>query len=223
MCAEVVCIPKAFSEYPVALQNYLGDSAPDAIWTLGSLDLLRQKAVALFCSVKCPGNLILKTYDLARSLRDGGVAVISGFHSPMERECLDLLLRGKQGVIGCPARRLTSSRLPTKLSIPIKEGRLLIISPFGERVGRATVDTADTRNEFVAALADRVFVAHAAPGSKTEMLCRKVVEWGKPLLTFDGKENSSLIALGVTPCCDFAAVLSGSGRSLSARGNEAEA
>jgi len=200
MCPEVVCVSKTSSNYPVALHKYLGDRAPDAIWMLGSLDLLRQKAVALFCSVKCPGDLILKTYDVARGLRDAGVTVISGFHSPRERECLDLLLRGKQPVIACAARRLTSGRLPTRFAIPVKEGRLLMISPFGEKVGRATADAASIRNELVAALADRVFISHAAHGSKTEALCRKVLEWGKPLLTFEGNENTSIIALGAMPC-----------------------
>lgn len=200
MCAEVVRIMRDSAGYPVALRECLGDRAPGAIWAQGSPGLLQEKPVALLCSVKCPGNLILKTYDLARSLRDAGVTVIGGFHSPMERECLDLLLRGKQPVIVCVARRLTSSRLLTKFTIPLKEGRLLFLSRFGPKVRRATVETAVARNEVVAALADRVFVPYASGASKTEALCRKVLEWGKPLLTFDNSENSSLIALGATPC-----------------------
>jgi len=31
----------------------------------------------------------------ARRMRDEGVTVISGFHSPIEKECLRILLRGK--------------------------------------------------------------------------------------------------------------------------------
>ena len=200
MCPEVVRIPRASSEYPVGLRERLGDRAPGAIWAQGCRGLLQEKPVALLCSVKCPGNLILKTYDLARSLRDAGVTVISGFHSPMEKECLDLLLRGKQPVIVCVARRLTLSRLLTKFAISLKDGRLLLLSPFGPKVRRATAETAVARNEVVAALADRVFVPYASGASKTEALCRKVLEWGKPLLTFDSSDNNSLIALGATPC-----------------------
>lgn len=51
---------------------------------LGDLNILNQQSLALFCSVKCPGNLILQTYDLAQRLRKSGVTVIGGFHSPME-------------------------------------------------------------------------------------------------------------------------------------------
>src|SRR3990170_8887096 len=99
MTPDVVPIHKTSPEYPATLIRYLGDKAPDALWALGNLDLLRQRAMALFCSVKCPGDLILKTYNLAQGLRNEGVAVMGGFHSPMEKECFELLLRGKQPVI----------------------------------------------------------------------------------------------------------------------------
>lgn len=207
MTPEVVHIHKTSHEYPATLRRYLGDEAPDALWMLGSLDLLRQRAVALFCSVKCPGDSILKTYDLARGLRDKGVTVMGGFHSPMEKECLELLLRGKQPIIVCQAKRLSHRRLPDKVAGPVRDGRLLMISPFNERVSRATTATASIRNEVVAALADRVFVPYAAPGSKTEVLCGKVLKWQKSLLTFACKENDSLISLGATPCCNSDDVL----------------
>jgi hypothetical protein len=64
---------------------------------------------------------------------------------------------------------------------------------------RATAETAAFRNEFVAALADRVFAAHAAPGSSTETFCRRVLERGKPLLTFAAPENAALLAAGARP------------------------
>jgi len=67
---------------------------------------LRGRKLALFSSVKCPGDIILKTFDLAQHLRDQGVTVIGGFHSPMEQECLRILLRGKQPVVWCPARSI---------------------------------------------------------------------------------------------------------------------
>lgn len=211
--AESVRIPKVSPEYPATLRKYLGDDAPGALWALGDLDLLCQPAVALFCSVKCPGNLILKTYDLVRELRDTRITVISGFHSPMEKECLDLLLRGTQPVIACPARRLSTTRLPKQFRSAVSEGRLLLLSPFNERVRRATVVTAGVRNELVAALADKAFVAYATQGGKIETLCRRIHNWGKPLLTFDSKETQSLIALGALPCGSATLVAQGYART----------
>ena len=194
-----VRISQADDKYPQTLNQFLENRAPKYIFALGNLDMLRQETVALFCSIKCPGNLILKTYDLARQLRDAGTAVISGFHSPMEKECLSLLLRGEQPIIWCLAKRLTPTRLPKEYANALSKGRLLMLSPFGEKTKRADEQTARVRNEFVAALADRVFVAHAAPGGKTEKFCRKVIGWRKALLTFKDPSNIALLNLGALP------------------------
>jgi hypothetical protein len=37
-------------------------------------------------------------------LGDAGAPVIGGFHTPVERACLEILLRGKGSGILCPAR-----------------------------------------------------------------------------------------------------------------------
>jgi predicted Rossmann fold nucleotide-binding protein DprA/Smf involved in DNA uptake len=177
------------------MPNYLAE----ADWAWGNVDLLNRRALALFCSVRCPGNLILRTYDLVRDLRDRGVTVIGGFHSPMERECLTLLLRGEQPIIICPARSLEGMRLPPAWRQPLDAGRLLLLSLFPSSVHRVTTASALTRNRFVATTADRVFVAHAAPGGKTEAFCKEVLSSGKPLLTFEAEENRELLGMGAIP------------------------
>ena len=97
--------------YPSALNKHLAEDAPDIITGLGNIDILRHNSAALFCSAKCPGDLILKTYDLAQIIRQSGMTVIGGFHSPMETECLTILLRGTQPVIICPARNINGMRI----------------------------------------------------------------------------------------------------------------
>ena len=189
-------ISRGHASYPAALSSFPGPSAPAAITALGNQDILQRDKLALFCSTKCPGKLVVQAYDVAWALRDAGITVISGFHSPMERECLDLLLRGGQPIIVCPARDISSMRVPPEWKAPLAAGRLLVLSPFGERDRRVTADLAAARNEFVAAVADRVLIAYAAAGSKTEAFARRVLERGKPLLTLDGQENGNLVALG---------------------------
>ena len=85
---------------------------PAGIGTIGNRSLLAEPLTALFCSARCPGELILRTYDLARELRDAGVAIIGGFQTPMEREYLRLLLRGRQPLVICPARSIAGMRIP---------------------------------------------------------------------------------------------------------------
>jgi len=110
-----------------------------------------------------------------------------------------LLLRGTQSIIICPARSLKRMRIPAEWKALLAEGRLLHHSPFTANNRRATAGLAQKRNEFVARLADKVFVAHAAPGSKTERFCRDVLSWGKPLLTLENDDNAPLLALGAKP------------------------
>src|SRR6266542_3016581 len=147
--------------YPSALTTHLGQSAPGCVSGVGNLEILKRNTLALFCSAKCPGHLIVQTYDLAQKLRHAGVTVIGGFHSPMERQCLAILLRSPHPVIACPARGLPR-RMPPEFLKPLADGRLLVLSPFADTVRRADDETAQERNRFVAALADRILVAYAA-------------------------------------------------------------
>jgi len=193
---EIAQLAKDDVDYPSALDRYLGAQAPAALATLGQRDLLGQNALALFCSVKCPGTAILRAYDLVRALRDAGTPVIGGFQSPMERECLALLLRGSGPVIVCPARDIHGMRVPHEWRGPLAEGRLLVLAPFDEGRRRATTTRATARNLLVAALAAEVLIPYAAPGGKTEALARTVASWGKRLVTVESADNVNLTGIG---------------------------
>lgn len=151
-------LPRSDPEYPGELDRALGNHAP-VCYTLGHRNLL-----ALFCSERCPGDLIIKACVIATALRDASVSVISGFHSAVERECLRILLRGGQPVVVCPARSLERMRLPAEWRDPIRQGRLLLVSPFAVKQNRMTAALAAQRNEFVVALAHAVLIVYADPG-----------------------------------------------------------
>ncbi len=167
--------------FPSNLAQDLVEKTTKRIAALGNLAFLHTKPLALIFSVKCPGNLILQTYDVAKDLRAAEVPIIGGFHSPMERECLRILLRGNQPLIICPARSLDGMRLPNEYKKPLDQSRLLLLSPFPAKLLRPTVQTSLYRNRFVAALADCIFVPYAAPHSKTEQLCSDFLARGKRL------------------------------------------
>lgn len=141
----------------------------------------------------------MKAYDLVRALRDAGVTVIGGFQSPIEKDCLELLLRGTQPVIICPARSIQGMRLPVEWKKAVAGGRLLLLSPFEGHFRRPTAALAEKRNEFVASIADNVLFAYAHPGGKLEALARKTIASGKPVFTLDCKDNANLVALGAKP------------------------
>ena len=174
----------ADARYPTRLRERLGDAAPAQLTTLGNLDLLALPKTGLFCSARCPGHVILPAYDQAARWRDAGRCIISGFHSPVEQECLRILLRGTPPIILCPARALPR-RIPTEWRQPLADGRLLILSGFAETATRVTAELATRRNEIVAALADEVWFAHITPGGQSERLTHRLTDWRIPFSTLD--------------------------------------
>jgi len=166
----------ADTHYPAQLRARLGAATPVRLTALGDLNLLALRKTALFCSARCPGSAILATYDQAARWRDEHRCIISGFHSPVEKECLRILLRGSSPVIICPARSLPK-RTPLEWRNPLADGRLLILSAFQDATRRATTDLAVRRNRIVAALADDHYFAQIAPGSHTERLAREISVW----------------------------------------------
>ncbi len=160
------------ARYPPQLLSRLGAQAPACLTLVGNLSLLRLPKTALFCSAHCPGSVILPTYDQATRWRDEGRCIISGFHSPVESECLRILLRGTSPVIICPARG-PFKRIPPEWQKALDAGNLLIVSAFPESKSRPTADLARRRNEVVAALADEAWFAHITPGGQMDRLARR--------------------------------------------------
>lgn len=155
---------------------------------LGNLDVLDLPKTALFCSTSSPGHTILAAYDQAARWRDDGRCVISGFHSRVEKECLRILLRGRQPVIICLARGLEGMRLPADWKRPLADNRMLILSRFPASERRPTKSLAVARNQLVAALADEVEFVHITPGGHLDELRQLVARWCIPCQTVVGRE-----------------------------------
>jgi predicted Rossmann fold nucleotide-binding protein DprA/Smf involved in DNA uptake len=168
--------------YPTILLARLGENAPSALSAIGKVELIANRKVALFCSKSCPGDAILETMDQAKKWRDQGRCVISGFHSPVEKECLKILLRGRQPIIICPARSLDGMRIPLEWRNGIEAGRILLLSPFGPSQHRLTAALSEQRNLMVAALADEVYFAHITTNGKASQLAEQVMRWGIPIV-----------------------------------------
>ncbi|MGI0493169.1 DNA-processing protein DprA [Alkalinema pantanalense CENA528] len=175
--------------YPTALKNCAAFKTAPPLTAIGNPDLLFQNSVALFCSIKCPGDLILQTYDLAQALRDANIPVISGFHTPIEQDCLKILLRGTQPIIHCPARSLHTLRLSPDQQQAIADHRLLLLSPFKANYARATAALAEKRNAMIGAIAHRILITYAAPNSKTLALAKTLMAAGKSVATFASSSN----------------------------------
>ncbi len=149
------------------------------IYALGDAQILENRTTAFFCSAQCSGAAILRSLETARRWRDQKQTIIGGFHSPIEKEVLRILLKGGDGkIVVCPARSLEKMRLPIDWENALEQNRLLILSTFADKP-RQSRNLAVQRNRFVAHLADRILVAHHAPGGSTEKLVTELRATGK--------------------------------------------
>lgn len=183
--------------YPAPLKTCRAFKSAPILNEIGDVSLLQKPAIALFCSKQCPGDLILTTYDLAQALRDAKIPVISGFHTPIEQDCLKILLRGTQPIIHCPARSLHKMRLSPEQKQAIGENRLLLTSPFSASYPRVTAELAGKRNEMLGAISHIIFIAYAAPNSKTLVFAQSLIAAGKSVVTFASSSNPLLQQQGI--------------------------
>jgi predicted Rossmann fold nucleotide-binding protein DprA/Smf involved in DNA uptake len=166
------------SGYPNRLIRQLGTDAPKTIKVVGPSAFLSLPLTAFLCSKQTPGAAILKAFDQAAAWRDTGQCVISGFHSPLEQQILNILLRGKQPIVMALARSVGALRMPAAQRDALDDGRLAIVSPFIRSENRVTADLAHQRNRFVAALADEVVFAFVSPGGRLSRVAEEVTAWG---------------------------------------------
>jgi predicted Rossmann fold nucleotide-binding protein DprA/Smf involved in DNA uptake len=200
--------------YPAALRR-LGTAAPESIAMHGQPALLEEELVAVFCSVQAPAGAVFGALDLARELAESTSTVAGGFQSPLEREMLALLLRGTVPLVVCPARGIEGLRIPAVWRAPLREGRLLILSPFAASVRRPTLAAAEIRNRVVAALSSRILLLHASSGGRLARLASEALGWGVPVQCLDDPSNEDLRVMGASP---IVAAVGGAPRDGWARG-----
>jgi hypothetical protein len=90
-------------------------------------------------------------------MREKKQCVISGFHSPLEKDVLAILLKGNQPLIVVLAKSLPQKPKP-EFQKALNENRLLLISPFDKKVIRASERTALIRNKLMMELAEKIVV-----------------------------------------------------------------
>ena len=190
--------------YPSRLIAQLGPFAPITLNCAGPVELMSGRVVAVFCSRKCPGAAILHTYDVLMTLRHRPLAVISGYHSPMEKECMRALAQGTAGVIWCLPKAIECFQLPQEFDELYDAQRLLIVSAFDAKKNRVTRATSMRRNTIAAALADDAIFAYAAPESATECLCAEICDTDTHVCAIDIPENKNIFSCGAQPlsACD---------------------
>ena len=122
----------------------------------GNNELLKRRKVGFLASRKISSISILPTLDWATEVsKREDIAIVSGFHSKMERNVLEILLKGQCGIIIVLARGMYR-KLPIQYEEAMSQIRLLIISNEKDNVKRVSEQTAHKRNEYVREIADEM-------------------------------------------------------------------
>ena len=103
----------------------------------GNRTILEAHKTAFLCSRKCPSEIVIKSLDWAVEKKNTGQCVISGFHSRIEKDVFNILLKGTQPIILVLARGM-KTRWPLEIKNAVKQDRLLVISPFEQSITRTT-------------------------------------------------------------------------------------
>ena len=149
---------------------------------LGNEEILKNHKIAFFCSQKCPAEVILKSFDWAIEQRNKGNCIVTGAHSPVEKDVFQFLIKGKQPLILVLGRN-SKKPLDNALIKSIDSNRLIVIYPFDENCIRISQQISYNRNQYIAELADEIFVAYATPGGNIEKLLNDST--GKKICSFE--------------------------------------
>ena len=121
---------------------------------LGNTSLLDRYQVAFFASRSSTAEIAERALRWAEDICQTDKVVISGFHSPLEKEVLHVLLEHNHPVIIALGRALYK-RVPSNLQTAFDEGRLLFVSFRG--YSRHNWKSSEIRNWKAAGLADEVY------------------------------------------------------------------
>ena len=121
---------------------------------LGNEELLDRHLVAFFASRESSEEVAERAVQWAEQICQTDSVIISGFHSPLEKRVLDILLEHKHPVIIALGRALYK-KTPAHLQSALDEGRLLFVSFRG--YSRHSWKSAEIRNWTAAGMADEVY------------------------------------------------------------------
>ena len=121
---------------------------------LGNKELLKKRKVGFLASRKISTLSVLPTLDWAMQMsKQEETAIVSGFHSRMEKDVLKILLQGKCGIIIVLARGMYR-KVPQQYKEAMESNRILFISYEKDTVTRVSEASAHKRNNYVMNLAD---------------------------------------------------------------------
>lgn len=137
---------------------------------LGNMDLLALRKVGFLASRKVNPTSVIPTINWANEVsHDSNAAIVSGFQSTLEREVLDIALKGICGIIYVLNRSLYR-QIPLNLRSAFDSGRILFISLTSGKTTRPSAANATIRNHYITDIADSLVFASVDEASSLHQL-----------------------------------------------------
>jgi predicted Rossmann fold nucleotide-binding protein DprA/Smf involved in DNA uptake len=142
---------------------------------VGNAALLAEPLIGFIASRAYPANVLIETLDLAAQWSRESRVILSGFHSPLEQQVLQSLLRRQGRAVKLLARTFASSgyRPSEQEREALATNRLLVLSACPPAATRTTRATALARNKLTLALSSQIHAPHITPGSPLAALLRQ--------------------------------------------------
>lgn len=153
-------ISRTDADYPRSLRARLGRQAPPILYGVGERSLLERGGLAIIGSRDADeaGTKFARSAALACSRQ--GVPVISGGARGVDSAAMETAIEAEGFVVGVMADSLARAAVSGKYRAAIREGRLVLISPFDPDAG-FNAGNAMQRNKAIYALSDLALVVSA--------------------------------------------------------------
>ena len=149
--------------YPDRLKRGLGHRSPPLLYGAGDPKLLSRGGLAVVGSRNASAEEIDFTRDVASQCAREGVTVISGGARGVDQESVHTALEAGGSAAAVLAENLDRAARSGQWRAAVREGRLVVVSPYGVR-NRFTVGSAMGRNKHIYALADYALVVACTAG-----------------------------------------------------------
>jgi predicted Rossmann fold nucleotide-binding protein DprA/Smf involved in DNA uptake len=140
---------------------------------VGNAILLDRRLTAFFASRQCSGAAIRAAMDWVVEQARSKSPTIGGFHSPLEKSVLEVLLAADVPVVIVIARSVQRARFPSAWRRALQCGTAAVVSMNSSKQ-RLTSESAARRNNWVASHATHIVLAHASTAGK---LVRQAGQW----------------------------------------------
>jgi len=173
---------------------------PPKLWGVGDSAILNYVLLGIISARQIDSDLALKTSRLLKqlvSLKD--VVFVSGWHSPLEKEALRILLAQEATIVLCASKSLDRFVPSIGVESRVTDGKALLLTHCSTKAKRITRNASIRRNELIVELAKALLVLSAPGGSASLNLAKSALRRGKLVLTPAHPMNKQLLVNGALP------------------------